>query len=84
MAHRFMDYLLDNDVAYDNFVGYVGYQPPITAINPEGLTQREVIPASLAGVIVTREDYATGNAYLGLTAKGDQLWDSTFSNVKSG
>ena len=84
MAHRFLNYLLDNDVAYENFTGYVGYQPPITAINPEVLTEREIIPASLSGVIVTREDYANGNAYLGLTAAGDRLWDATFSQLKSG
>lgn len=84
MAHRFIDYLLDDDVAYENFVGYVGYQPPITAIDPQVLTQREVIPESLRSVIVTREDYAGGNAYMGLTPKGDQLWDSTFTRLKSG
>ena len=33
IAHRFLNYLLDNKVAYDNFAGYVGYQPPITAIS---------------------------------------------------
>lgn len=84
MAHRFLNYLMDNDVAYDNFVGYVGYQPPITAIDPEVLTKRGVIPESLRSVIVTRQNYATGNAYLGLTAKGDQLWDGTFTRLKSG
>lgn len=84
MAHRFMNYLMDNRVAYENFVGYVGYQPPITAIDPQVLTRRGVIPESLSSVIVTREDYATGNAYLGLTAKGDQLWDGTFTRLKSG
>lgn len=84
MAHRFIDYLLDNDVAYENFTGYVGYQPPITAISPEVLVDKQIVPASLSSVILTREDYATGNAYLGLTAAGDRLWDSTWSRFRSG
>jgi spermidine/putrescine transport system substrate-binding protein len=84
MAHRFLNYLLDNDVAYDNFIGYVGYQPPITAIDPNALLERDIIPPELRNVLLTREDYAAGNAYLGLTAKGDQLWDSTFAELKSG
>jgi spermidine/putrescine transport system substrate-binding protein len=84
MAHRFLNYLLDNDVAYDNFIGYVGYQPPITAIDPNALLERDIIPPELRNVLLTREDYAAGNAYLGLTAKGDQLWDSTFAALKSG
>src|SRR4051812_9396609 len=31
IAHRFLNFLLEPKVAYANFVGYVGYQPPLTA-----------------------------------------------------
>ena len=46
IAHRFLNYLLDNKVAYENFSGYVGYQPPLTAIDAnklfdEGLAAEE-------------------------------------------
>ena len=37
IAHRFLNYMLDNKVAYENFAGYVGYQPPITAIDAQKL-----------------------------------------------
>ena len=43
-----------------------------------------MIPDALRSVVVTRQDYATGNAYLTLTAAGDRRWDSTFSRLKSG
>ena len=33
IAHRFLNYILDNKVSYDHFTGYVGYQTPITAID---------------------------------------------------
>ena len=37
IAHRFLNYMLDNEVAYENFVDYVGYQPPLTAIDADKL-----------------------------------------------
>ena len=44
IAHRFLNYILDNKVAYDNFAGYVGYQPPITAIDGSKLFEQEHPP----------------------------------------
>ncbi len=35
MAHRFLNYLLQPDVALKNFVEYAGYQPPITKIDAD-------------------------------------------------
>ena len=40
IAHRFLNYMLDNKVAYENFAGYVGYQPPITAIDAQQALRR--------------------------------------------
>ncbi len=84
MAHRFLDYLMDDEVAYANFSGYVGYQPPLTSIGPTTLFDKGVLPASLRAAVVSREDYARGNAYLGLTAKGDQLWDTAWQSFRTG
>ena len=50
IAHRFLNYLLDPKVAYENFVGYVGYQPPLTAIDAErAVRQRASSPSSSNG-----------------------------------
>ena len=84
VAHRFLNYLMDNDAAYENFAGYVGYQPPITAISPTVLFDRGIVPESLRQVVVTREAYASGNAYLTLTAKGDALWSKAWQGFRSG
>jgi spermidine/putrescine-binding protein len=84
MAHRFIDYLLDEKVAYENFAGYVGYQPPIGAISPTVLLDRGIVPKSLSEAVITREAYANGNAYLGLTAQGDQLWDRAWADFRNG
>ena len=84
LAHRFLNYLLDPKVAYENFVGYVGYQPPITKIDADALFDQQLLPAGLRNTIVTREDYANGNAYLGLTADGRRLWDKTWAEFRNG
>ena len=44
IAHRFLNYILDNKVAYENFAGYVGYQPPITAIDGSKLFEQDILP----------------------------------------
>jgi spermidine/putrescine transport system substrate-binding protein len=84
LAHRFLNYLLDDKVAYDNFVGYVGYQPPLNAIDANLLFKRGIVPESLRSTVVTHEAYANGNAYLTLSSAGQQLWDSTWATFRNG
>jgi spermidine/putrescine transport system substrate-binding protein len=84
IAHRFLNFLLDNQVAYTNFVGYVGYQPPLTAINAQQLFEKGVLPKALANTVVTHEDYANGNAYLTLSATGQRLWDTSWAAFRNG
>lgn len=84
IAHRFLNYMLDPKVALENFTGYVGYQPPITAIDPQALLRDGVIPETLRDVIVTRDAYANSNAFLTLTAPGERLWDKTWNSFRSG
>ena len=47
MAHRFLNYMLDPEVALENFVGYVGYQPPITKIDADALFEQQILPENL-------------------------------------
>jgi spermidine/putrescine transport system substrate-binding protein len=84
LAHRFLNYMLDQKVAYTNFAGYVGYQPPITAIAPDVLFQRGLLPEQLRTVVVTRDDYANGNAYLTLTGPGDARWLKDWQQFRNG
>jgi spermidine/putrescine transport system substrate-binding protein len=84
LAHTFMNYLLDDKVAWENFVGYVGYQPPITSIDPNEIITKGIVPKELSTAVITREAYANGNAYLALTAKGDQTWDAAWQGFRNG
>ena len=40
IAHRFLNYMLDDKVAYENFAGYVGYQPPLNSIDADQAVRR--------------------------------------------
>ncbi|MBM4197886.1 MAG: spermidine/putrescine ABC transporter substrate-binding protein [Gammaproteobacteria bacterium] len=84
MAHRFLNYLLDADVALENFVDFVGYQPPIRGIDPASLIKDEVIPPNLANALVTPEAFASANAFLGLTVTGQRLWDRGWQQFRAG
>ena len=84
LAHRFLNYLLDEKVAMENFVGYVGYQPPLNAVSAKGLIADETIPPGLATALVSREAYANGNAYLTLTAAGERRWQTAWADFRSG
>ena len=84
LAHRFMNYLLDPKVALENFVGYVGYQPPITKIDADALFEQQLLPENLRNCVVTPEDYANGNAYLSLTADGRRAWDQSWAEFRNG
>ncbi len=84
LAHRFLDYLLDEEVAMENFTGYVGYQPPLNVMSPERLIADGVVPEHLDTALVTREAYTTGNAYLALTSRGERLWTRGWQDFRAG
>jgi len=84
IAHRFLNAILDRDVALENFVDYVGYQPPITAIDADKLFNDEVLPPNLRNTVVNHEEYANGNAYLTLSAEGQRLWDRSWATFRNG
>ena len=85
IAHRFLNYMLDNKVAYENFAGYVGYQPPLDRDRRRASSSTTgILPKTLSQAVVTREAYANGNAYLTLSAKGLQLWDRTWASFRNG
>ncbi|WP_157592703.1 ABC transporter substrate-binding protein [Solirubrobacter soli] len=84
MAHRFMNYMLDPKNALENFTGYVGYQPPITKIDAQALFEQQLLPQNLSNCVVTREEYANGNAYLALTAAGRRAWDQNWDAFRNG
>jgi spermidine/putrescine transport system substrate-binding protein len=82
-AHVFIDWMLNNDNALENF-GWVGYQPPMTAMDPDTLVADEWVPPYLESAIVREEDFdnAVANVPIQLDADTDALWLEAWSRVQ--
>jgi spermidine/putrescine transport system substrate-binding protein len=83
LAHMFLNFMLDNDNALENF-GWTGYQPPLTTINPESLVADEYVPEYLESAIVREGDFEVGQVPLQLTPAVDQLWRQVWSTAQAG
>ena len=80
-----LNYLLDNGVAYENFVDFNGYQPPLNEIDPSTLVRKGVVPENLENSVLTNEDLGTDSLQYGtLTSKGQQLWQDGYSDFLAG
>ena len=84
LAHHFVNYLLDEKHGYDNFVNYVGYQPPFVSINPDRLIANGVIPKNLASAVVRESDFQKGSQPLELSPTGQALWQNAWADFKAG
>jgi spermidine/putrescine transport system substrate-binding protein len=85
LSHLFLNYLLDNGVAYENFVAFNGYQPPLNEIEPSTLVQKGVVPKNLENSVLTNDDLGPDSLQYGtLTSQGQQLWEDGYSNFLAG
>jgi len=81
LSHLFLNFLLDNDVSYSNFVDFNGYQPPINEINHESLVKDGIVPENLTTAVLTNDDLGPDSLQYGtLTARGQQLWQDGYSD----
>lgn len=82
-AHTFINWMLDNDNALENF-GWVGYQPPLTSLNPESLVADEWVPPYLESAIVREDDFDNplANVPIQLDADADAAWLEAWSKVQ--
>ncbi|HXV57761.1 MAG TPA: spermidine/putrescine ABC transporter substrate-binding protein [Gaiellaceae bacterium] len=84
LAHQFLNFMLDEKNAYENFYNYVGYQPPLNNVTPESLVADEAIPEHLASAVVAKEDYDRSQELLELAPDVDILWQNIWAEFKSG
>jgi spermidine/putrescine transport system substrate-binding protein len=81
LSHLWLNYILDNGVAYSNFVDFNGYQPPLNEIDPSTLVSKGVVPENLANAVLTNDDLGSDSLQYGtLTARGQQLWQDGYSD----
>ena len=83
LAHAFLNYLLDATHAVENYV-WLGYQPPLAALDPDRVVAEGYVPAHLATAVVRPEDFATGQQLLQLSLAGEREWDDAWSTFTAG
>ncbi|HVS86252.1 MAG TPA: spermidine/putrescine ABC transporter substrate-binding protein [Gaiellaceae bacterium] len=84
LAHRFLDFMLDEQNAYANFVDFTGYTPPQVAIDADALIRRGLIPKTLTQAVVRPDQFAANQELLQLSVEGERLWDDAWSKFKAG
>jgi spermidine/putrescine-binding protein len=84
LAHEFINFMLDEKNAYDNFVNFTGYTPPQNGIDAEALLGQDLIPKSLQQAVVRPDQFAANQELLQLSVTGQRLWDDAWSKFKAG
>jgi spermidine/putrescine transport system substrate-binding protein len=84
LAHLLANWLLENGNALANFTNMTGYQQPVHSFTPRSMVDSGIVPAHLATVIVSEEDFAKGSRELELPPDLDTLWQSAFQELQSG
>jgi len=84
LAHKFLDFMLDEKNAYSNFVDFNGYTPPQKAIDAESLIKSGLIPESLRHAVVRPDQFAANQELLQLSVEGERLYDQAWSKFKAG
>ena len=82
-AHYFMNAILDETVAAQNF-GFTGYQPPLNQFTPDELVKEGFVPQNLATAVVREEDFATGQPLLELPITADTEYHQIWQEFKAG
>ncbi|MDQ3210870.1 MAG: spermidine/putrescine ABC transporter substrate-binding protein, partial [Actinomycetota bacterium] len=73
LAHLFINFLMDKEVALTNF-GYEGFQPPLVGVDRATFLEAGFIPPNLENTLVAEEDFAQGQPVLPLSPEDDQLY----------
>jgi spermidine/putrescine transport system substrate-binding protein len=84
LAHAFVNFMLDEKNAYDNFINQNGYIPPQKGIDAERLIGEGLIPKTLAGAVTRPDQFALNQALLQLSVGGERGWDQAWSKFRAG
>ena len=84
LAHTFLNFMLDEKNAYDNFVNFNGYVPPQNGITAESLIDSGLIPDTLDSAVIRPEQFPVNDQLLALTVEGERLWENAWSEFKAG
>jgi spermidine/putrescine transport system substrate-binding protein len=83
LAHLFINFLMEKDVALTNF-GYEGFQPPLVGVDRQEFLDAGYIPPNLENTLVAEEDFGLGQPVLPLSPADDQLYQDEWARFKAG
>jgi spermidine/putrescine transport system substrate-binding protein len=84
LAHEFINFMLEDKVAFSNFANWTGYVPPLRSIEPESLVDRGVVPKALASAVVTEDMMKSTYQLAELRPEAEQTWQDAWEEVKAG
>jgi spermidine/putrescine transport system substrate-binding protein len=82
LAHHFLNFLLDFDMAMLN-LEWNGFQPPLVRIDPSVLVKQGYIPPNLTTAVVRQEYFETGFRAVELDPEIDKSWQNVWSQFKA-
>ena len=82
LAHHFIDYLLDNDVATRNF-GWNGYQPPQVNLKPSKMVTDGYVPDQLRNTITLTSSFNRGFMEMELSPEADDSWHRVWEEFET-
>jgi spermidine/putrescine transport system substrate-binding protein len=83
LAHLWLNYVLDVDNSILNQT-WIGYQAPLTAIDPDRLVADGLVVENLASAIVREADFDVGVQLMQLTPAGEKRWDTAWGTFNGG
>jgi len=82
LAHLFLDYILDLEVALENF-SYTVYQQPLTGFTPQKVLDAGLVPSNLTDTILREDQFRHGYVEAALSELGLSEWETAWARVKS-
>lgn len=83
LAHLFLDYMLSDKVGLDNF-GWVGYQPPLTSMDPDTLVTDGWVAENIREAVVREEQFAENHLILPLEPEADVIYTDAWQEITAG
>jgi len=83
LAHLYLNYLLDNEVAEKNF-SWVGYLPAITKLDADFVIAAGYVPEHLRNCVPTTEEIAKAIYLKPLGAEGDAKYETAWAKFTAG
>jgi spermidine/putrescine transport system substrate-binding protein len=81
LAHAFIDFLLDEQVALDN-LSWTGYQPPQRGLTPATLTAGGYLASNLQSAMVLPKDFDRSQQLLPLEPDVEAMYDQAFEGFR--